>query len=60
MIKSGIRADRQSAWRTMDGCSWHYTGGSGQDHPKEKEMQKATWLSEEALQLRKEEKQKAM
>ena len=26
--------------RTMDGGSWHCTGGSDQDHPKEKEMQK--------------------
>ena len=22
-----------SAWRTMDRCSWHCTGGSDQDHP---------------------------
>ena len=29
---------------------WHCTGGSVQDHPQEKEMQKAKWLSEEALQ----------
>ena len=36
----GIRSDRQSAWRTMDGGSWHCTGGSDQDHPQEKEMQK--------------------
>ena len=35
----------------MDGGSWHYRGGSDQDHPQEKEMQKATWLSEEALQI---------
>ena len=36
------------------------TEGSDQDRPPEKEMQKAEWLSEEALQqLRKEEKQKA-
>ena len=34
----------------MDGGSWHCTGGSDQDHPQEKEMQKAKWLSEEALQ----------
>ena len=33
--------DRQSAWRTVDGVSWHCTGGSDQDHPQEKEMQKA-------------------
>ena len=37
----GIRSDRQSAWRTMDGGSWHCTGGTDQDHPQEKEMQKS-------------------
>ena len=36
----GIRSDRQSAWRTMDGSLWHCIGGSDQDHPQEKEMQK--------------------
>ena len=36
----GYRSDRQSAWRTMDGVSWHCTGGSDQDHPQEEEMQK--------------------
>ena len=35
-----IRSDRQSAWRTMDGGSWHCTGGSDQDHQQEKEIQK--------------------
>ena len=35
----GIRSDRQSAWRTMDGGSWHCTGGGDQDHHQEKEMQ---------------------
>ena len=39
-----------SAWRAMDGGSWYCTGGRDQDHPQEKEMQKAKWLSEEALQ----------
>ena len=29
-----------NAWRTMDGGSWHFTGGSDQDHPQEKETQK--------------------
>ena len=29
-----------SAWRTMDRGSWHCTGGSDQDHPQGKEMQK--------------------
>ena len=27
------------------------TGGSDQNHPQGKEMQKAKWLSEEALQI---------
>ena len=35
----------------MDGGVWHCTGGSDQDHPQEKEMQKAKRLSEEALQI---------
>ena len=36
----------QSAWRTMARGLWHCTGGSDQDHPQEKEMQKgkmAVW-----------------
>ena len=48
----------ESSWRTMDGGSWHCTGGSDQDYPQEKEMQKEKWLSEEALaekELKKEE-----
>ena len=35
----------------MDGGSWHCTGDRDQDHPHEKEMQKAKWLSDEALQI---------
>ena len=35
----------------MDRGWWHCTGGSDQDHPQEKEMQKAEWLSEVALQI---------
>ena len=31
--------------------TWHCTEGSDQDHPQEQEMQKAKWLSEEALQI---------
>ena len=50
----------------MDGGSRHCTGDRDQDHPHGKEMQKAKWLSEEALQIavkrrevkRKEEKQR--
>ena len=36
----GIRSHQQNGWTTMDRGSWHYTGGSDQDHPQEKEMQK--------------------
>ena len=35
----------------MDRGLWHCTGGSDQDHPQEKEIKKAKWLSEEALQI---------
>ena len=35
----------------MDGGSQHCTGDRDQDHPQEKEMQKAKWLSGEALQI---------
>ena len=50
----------------MDGGSRHCTGDRDQHHPHGKEMQKAKWLSEEALQIavkrrevkRKEEKQR--
>ena len=35
----------------MDGCLWYCTRGSDQNHPQEKEMQKAKWLSEKALQI---------
>ena len=34
----------------MDRGSWHCTGGSDQDHPQEKEMQKGKMV-EEALQI---------
>ena len=40
-IGLGARSDRQSAWRTMDGVSWHCTGDIDQDHLQEKEMQKS-------------------
>ena len=33
------------------GGSSHCRGGSDQDHPQEKEMKKAKWLSEQALQI---------
>ena len=45
----------------MDGGSGYCTGDRNQDHPQEKEMKKAKWLSEEALQIaekRREEKSK--
>ena len=35
----------------MDRGLWHWTGDREQDHPQEKEMQKAKWLPEEALQI---------
>ena len=35
----------------MDRGLRHCIGGSDQDHPQEKEMQKAKWLSEEALEI---------
>ena len=35
----------------MDGGSGHCTGDRNQDHPQEKEMKKAKWLTEEALQI---------
>ena len=35
----------------MDKGSWHCTGDSDQDHSQGKEMEKAQWLSEEALQI---------
>ena len=37
----------------MDGGLWHCTGDRDQDHPPKKEMKKAKWLSEEALQITK-------
>ena len=36
----GLDLVDKSAWRTMDTGSWHCTGGSDQNHLKEKEMQK--------------------
>ena len=41
----------------MDGSSWLCTEGGDQNHPKEKEMQKAKWLSEEALQIAEERRE---
>ena len=35
----------------MDRVVQHCTGGSDQNHPKEKEMQEGKWLSEEALKI---------
>ena len=35
----------------MNRGSWHCTGDRDQDHPQEKEMKKAKWLFEEALQI---------
>ena len=41
----------------MDKGSWHCTGGSDQDHPQEKEMQKGKRLSEKALQIAEERRE---
>ena len=35
----------------MDGGLWYCIGGSNQDHPQEKEIQKEKCLSEEVLQI---------
>ena len=40
----------------MDRGSQHCTSGD-QNHPKEKEMQEAKWLSEEALQIAEERRE---
>ena len=37
--------------RTMERGLWYCTGGSDQDHPQVKEIQKGKRLSEEALQI---------
>ena len=47
----GIRYDRQSAWRTMHGSSWHCKEAGIKTIPKKKKCKKAKWLSEEALQI---------
>ena len=57
----GVRSDRQSAWRTMAGCSWHCTGDRDQDHIQEKEMQRGkmvVWGSLKVAEKRKEGKGK--
>ena len=41
----------------MNRDSWPYTGGSDQEHPQEKEMQKLKWLSEEGLQIAEERRE---
>ena len=35
----------------MDEGLWNHTQGRDQEHPQEKELQKAKWLSEEALHI---------
>ena len=35
----------------MNESLWNHTQGRDQEHPQEKEMQKAKWLSEEALRI---------
>ena len=41
----------------MDGGSRRCIGGNDQDHPQEKEMKKAKWLSEEAFQIAKKKRE---
>ena len=43
--------DRQSAWWTMDGGSWHCTGDRDKDHPQKNKCKKVKWLSEEAFKI---------
>ena len=35
----------------MDGSSWHCIGGTDQDHPQEKEIQKGKMFAGEVLQI---------
>ena len=49
----------QSAWRTMDGGSWHCTGDSDQDHHQEKEMRKGKMIDWGGLTNSYEKKPKA-
>ena len=35
----------------MDRDSWHCTGDRDQDHPQDKKIKKAKWLSEGAIQI---------
>ena len=42
----------------MNGGLCHCTGGSDQDYPQEKEIKKGKWLSEEALQISVERREK--
>ena len=50
-IDSGIRSDRQSAWRTIDSGLRHCTEEVIKSIPKKKKCKKAKWLSEEVLQI---------
>ena len=45
----GKGLDLMNAWRTVDKGLWHCTGGSDQDHPQEKEMQKGKMVVWEGL-----------
>jgi len=36
-----VKIVKSNAFRTIDRGLWHCTGGSDQDHPQEKEMEKA-------------------
>ena len=43
----------------MDKGSWHCIEGNENAHPQQKEIQKAKWLSEEALQVAEKRREKA-
>ena len=55
----GLDLIDRCAWRTMDGGLWHYTGGSDQDHPQKKEMQKGKMVVWQGLTNSWEKKRKA-
>ena len=50
-VRNKIKGLNLIDWRTMDGGSWHCTGGNDQDHPQEKEMQKGKVIVLGTLQI---------
>ena len=47
----GIRSDRQSTCRTMDGGSWYVQEAVMKTNPKKNKCKKAKWSSEEILKI---------